>query len=238
MAEPAIVITCEHAVNTIPEPWQPLFREAADLLESHRGWDPGALQLARLLAGTLAAPCHAAQVSRLLIDHNRSPHNRALWSKISRTIPTPEKNHLIDVYYAPFRQRVADWIAAQCAGGKQVLHLSIHSFTPVLDGQERPVDIGLLYYPWRPEESFFAACLKAHLKRGMPGLRVRRNLPYRGRSDAHLSSYRKAYSSRDYVGLELEVNQALVGAGKEWPARQRMIAVALQAALQEIYTAE
>lgn len=234
MPDPAIILTCEHAVNTVPTAWQPLFRDAADLLDSHRGWDPGALELARRLAAALAAPCHAAQVTRLLIDHNRSPHNPSLWSNISRELPAAEKMCLVDEYYAPFRRQVADWIAAQHAGGKPVLQLSVHSFTPVLDGRVRPVDIGLLYDPGRPEEASFAACWKAQLDNALPGLRVRRNVPYRGVSDSHLSGYRKAYKSRDYIGLELEVNQKLVGAGKEWPVLQRTIATTLAAALQDV----
>ena len=46
-------------------------------------------------------------------------------------------------------------------------------------------------------------------------LRVRMNYPYQGRSDGHTTALRRLFGSGEYIGIELEVNQALVGT-KYW----------------------
>jgi len=234
MVEPAVLISCEHAVNTVPVPWRQLFEDHEDVLTSHRGWDRGALDLAKFLAEKLSAPCLAARVSRMLIDHNRSPHNPGLWSDYSRDLPPEEKARLVDEYYAPFRRQAANWIAMQHADGRQVLHLSVHTFTPVYEGKERDVDLGLLYDPARPDESYFATRWKSRLLAALPQFRIRSNVPYRGISDSHLSSYREQYTSHDYVGFEVEVNQALVGNNARWTVLQKAIAASLVNTLQEV----
>jgi predicted N-formylglutamate amidohydrolase len=234
MVEPAILISCEHAVNSVPMAWRQLFEDNEDVLASHRGWDRGAVDLAHCLAESLSAPCLVARVSRMLIDHNRSPHNPGLWSEFTRELPAKEKERVVEEYYAPFRREAADWIAAQHADGRQILHLSVHTFTPVYEGKEREVDVGLLYDPGRPEESYFASRWKSHLLAARPQLRVRCNVPYRGRSDSHLSGYREQYPSRNYIGFELEVNQVLTGSGVRWSALQKTIAASLVTTLQEV----
>ena len=45
-----LVVTCEHAGNVVPERYRPLFVGHEHLLPTHRGWDPGALLLAREMA--------------------------------------------------------------------------------------------------------------------------------------------------------------------------------------------
>jgi len=234
MHDQAVLITCEHAVNDVPAPWTTLFAGEEALLASHRGWDPGALELAAYLAEALSAPCIAARVSRLLIDHNRSPHNRFLWSEKSRPLPVEEKNRLREEYYEPFRKQATEWIEARRADGQRVVHLSVHSFAPVLDGTQRNVDIGILYDPGRPDEAYLAEIWKAHLLAIAPGLRVRFNVPYRGRSDSHIATYRDAYPSCAYAGVELEVNQALVEQGEAWRALQRQLGECLKQTLYEI----
>src|SRR5689334_17093692 len=67
-----ILITCEHGGNRIPPKYRALFRNARALLDSHRGYDAGALAMARDLAAALQAPLISSTVSRLLVDLNRS----------------------------------------------------------------------------------------------------------------------------------------------------------------------
>lgn len=50
-----LVLSCEHGGNRVPGPWKDRFRGARDVLDSHRGWDPGALSLARSRARALDA---------------------------------------------------------------------------------------------------------------------------------------------------------------------------------------
>ena len=40
------IITCEHAGNEVPARYRDLLRGSEALLQTHRGWDPGALSVA------------------------------------------------------------------------------------------------------------------------------------------------------------------------------------------------
>ena len=66
------IITSEHGGNRIPAPYRRLFRGQRALLDSHRGYDPGSLVMAKALASACRTPLVASTVSRLLIDLNRS----------------------------------------------------------------------------------------------------------------------------------------------------------------------
>jgi predicted N-formylglutamate amidohydrolase len=98
-----------------------------------------------------------------------------------------------------------------------VLHLGVHSFVPVLGNRVREVDVGILYDPGRqPEKTIARAWLKAARKR-LPGLRILANRPYRGVSDGLTTALRRTLPEARYSGPELEVGQALLGAGEAGP---------------------
>ena len=86
------LVTCEHGGNRIPRRYAKAFAAHRALLDSHRGWDAGALALARQLAKALDAPLIRSETSRLLVDLNRSEHHRALFSAISRALPDEERS--------------------------------------------------------------------------------------------------------------------------------------------------
>ena len=90
--------------------------------------------------------------------------------------------------------------------GEKVLHLSIHSFTPKLNGIERNADIGLLYDPSKKAEKAFCARMKQELLAEGLELRVRFNYPYLGKADGFTTHLRKVFPE-NYSGIELEVNQ-------------------------------
>ncbi len=232
MAERAVLLTCEHACNRVPEGLHTLFEDHEELLDSHRGYDAGARELAQELANQFKAPLFCAEVTRLLIDHNRSPHNRNLWSTFSRDLDAADRRSLLEDHYLPFRERVAGWLAKRIEAGDRVLHLSVHTFTPHLDGRQRPTEIGLLYDPAIPAEAELARDWQRQLRQLAPQWRVHRNRPYRGDSDGHQRSYRKLYAAPEYLALELEVNQALLAGGHvRWHALGRSLGAALQKAL-------
>jgi predicted N-formylglutamate amidohydrolase len=89
-----------------------------------------------------------------------------------------------------------------------VVHLSIHTFTPVLNGKIRSADIGILYDPGRPMEKSVCTLLIDTFKTlSPPVLKYRRNYPYKGISDSLTKSLRKQFADHQYAGLEIEVNQ-------------------------------
>jgi predicted N-formylglutamate amidohydrolase len=205
----ALIITGEHAVNYIPEVYEHYFEGNQALLQTHRGIDFGTQAIAESMSRDLGCTCHLAKTCRLLIDLNRSLSHRACFSEISANFSREEKNHLIEMYYLPYREQAERDICALIAKGHQVLHLSIHSFTPVLNEQIRTTDIGLLYDPKRPGEKMLATRWQYLLKQLGNTLRVRLNYPYKGNTDGFTTSLRKKFPEADYLGLEVECNQAI-----------------------------
>lgn len=220
------LITCEHGGTRVPARYRHLFRGHEDLLHSHRGHDPGALLLARELAAALGAPLVVSTVSRLVIDLNRSPGHPRLYSELTRPLPLAARREILQRHYLPYRARVEGWIADQVERGGRVLHLSAHSFTPVLDGKVRNADVGLLYDPRRPAEAAFCRRWQQALQSLGTDLRVRRNYPYTGRSDGLTAWLRRRFPAERYLGIELEVNQRHpLGGGAAWrELRARIIA--------------
>ena len=206
----ALIISCEHAVNTIPAAFSVLFHHHQHQLNSHLGIDFGALEIATYLSEQLPTRYYGkATVSRLLIDCNRSLHHRQCFSKHVQCLSDAEKNYLINTYYQPFRQSVIDAINPLINQHHRVLHLSIHSFTPVWQQRPRQADIGLLYHPQRAHERLFAGHWQRLLTQYAPELRVRLNYPYRGNTDSFTQTLRTVYSEHDYLAFEVETNQAI-----------------------------
>jgi predicted N-formylglutamate amidohydrolase len=205
-----LLLTCEHGGNRIPPRYRGLFQHAEPELRSHRGYDIGALTLARRLQRTLHAPLIASVTSRLLVDLNRSLHHPDLFSDRTRQLNDTERAKIIDRFYRPHRERVEVTIAHWIRQRRTVLHLSIHSFTPRLRGVTRHADVGLLYDPGRAVEHILCQQWRSTL-REISGLRVRRNYPYRGNADG-LTTYLRQRFPSGYLGLELEVSNRLLDA--------------------------
>jgi predicted N-formylglutamate amidohydrolase len=203
----AIIVTCEHGGNGVPLPYRSLFRGARDVLETHRGYDLGALVVAKGLAKRLGAPLHFSTTSRLLVDLNRSLHVEAVWSRWSKELPPAEKARIVARWYAPYREAVQAELARRIGAGERVLHLSVHSFTPKLNGEVRNAEIGVLYDPNRTYEKGLALGLVAALKDEGGGVRVRRNYPYVGYSDGFTTYLRRCFRVSRYAGIELETRQ-------------------------------
>ena len=226
------VVTCEHGGNRIPAAYADLFHGWQAHLSSHRGYDIGALAMARGLATVLQAPLVASTVSRLLIDLNRSLSSPQAWSDATRRLSPTHRQCIVARHYTPYRQRVAEIVEAAVANGQRVIHLSSHSFTPILDGEIRHADVGLLYDPARPGEVQAAARWKAAFAEQAPELRVRRNYPYQGKNDGLTSAMRRRFPAGQYVGIELELNQAFVLAPRRsWRKLRTAVVTTLQAAL-------
>lgn len=226
-----MLVSCEHGGRRIPPALAAAFAGWESILDSHRGFDRGALILARALAQTFAAPLLASTTSRLLIDLNRSLSHPAVWSDVSRKLPEADRREIVRRHYLPYRQRVEDAVRQGIAAGLRVVHVSCHSFTPVLDGQVRSADVGLLYDPVRSSERALVARWKAALNACHQDLRVRRNYPYLGKNDGLTSSLRRLFPAESYVGIEIELNQALLEAGRK---KSREVRHALIASLQSV----
>ena len=217
--------------NRIPAPYRRLFRGQQALLDSHRGYDPGSLVMAKALASTCRAPLVASTTSRLLIDLNRSISHRQLFSPVTRAAPAQTRAQIVEQHYRPYRGQVERLVRHAVARGHRVIHISSHSFTAQLDGKARGTDVGLLYHPGRRGEAEVCARWKESLAAAAPELRVRRNYPYAGKGDGLTSHLRLRFAQSDYVGIELEVNQGIVfAARRRWTALRRVLIDSLRTA--------
>jgi predicted N-formylglutamate amidohydrolase len=222
--ERRVVVTCEHGGNRVPLRERALFARAGRLLASHRGFDAGALDVARRLARAWRAPLIAATTTRLLVDLNRSAHNPAVFSALTGPLPRDRRDALLARHHRPHWQRVR---AALASAPGAALHVAIHSFTPVLRGARRDFGIGILYDPRRRAERLRAVEWQQRLARALPGVGVRRNAPYRGDADGLTTALRRELPASRYQGIELELNQRLVASA----ARRRAVAAAIAALL-------
>ena len=225
------LVTCEHGGNDIPHEFAGLFRGQRRLLDSHRGYDPGALDTAHDLAQALGATLVVATVSRLLVELNRSPGRQFRNSPVMRAVRKDTRDDICRRYYLPYRLEVERFVARAIAGRKRVVHVSSHSFTPRLDGDVRRADVGLLYDTGRRNERELCLRWQRALARRRPQWIVRRNYPYRGRSDGLTSYLRTRFGDDAYAGIELEVNQKHARSGAVPSADRTAIAHALCDAL-------
>jgi len=207
-----IIISCEHAGREIPEKYRSYFASRLDIIESHRGWDPGAWEVAGYMGKKMKVPCFACQTTRLLIEVNRSLNHGQLFSEFSNKMPAEMKTELIDNIYFPYRASVE---AAIRNSRQPVLHLSIHSFTPVLDNKERDLEVGLLFDPDRSNEFSFCEDFATKLEKALKGFRIKFNEPYRGVDDGFTTYLRTQFDNEFYRGIEIEINQRLIGT-KDW----------------------
>lgn len=209
-----ILVSCEHSSNRLPPP----LRLDPRLLQLHIAWDPGARQIARRLSQSFDAPLFEGEVSRLVVDLNRTLGNRVLMRKVSdgHVIPfnyglsKEQIQRRIDRYYVPYRSRVQDAIAEMLRRRGRCVHLCVHTFTPVLAGKRRGNDIGLLHDPSRAIERALCNEVRRHLSTHADYV-VWFNRPYSGTADGILPAMRQRFDAPGYVGLEIEVNQKYAG---------------------------
>ncbi len=231
-ASDCVVISCEHGGNRVPARYASFFIGHEHLIDSHRGYDSGALAVARDLAEAFAAPLVVSTTTRLLIDLNRSPRHPRLYSPVTREVPPALRREIFERHWQPYRTRVEAIVAAGILGGRRVIHISAHSFTPELDGKLRNADIGLLYDPARRGELALCLTWQRQIARFAPPLIVRRNYPYAGKADGLTAHLRRRFRARDYLGIELEISQSHAAqSSRHWRALRRVLIDSLRVCL-------
>lgn len=219
---PALMITCEHASNALPDFLLRAFRDKSgipdDVLASHRGYDIGAYNIFSILVKRLKPDFHcSSRFSRLVVDMNRSSTSKSFYSEYTANLPSMVKAHMLTLW-EKYREKIESFVATKIPArlrksGKdaplRIIHLGIHSFTPVLNGVERDADVGILYDPSRPAEAKIAENLIKSIRERAPWLRIRKNYPYLGKSDGLTTTLRQKFGPT-YAGLEIEINQKLL----------------------------
>jgi predicted N-formylglutamate amidohydrolase len=211
-----LIVSCEHGGNRVPAAFRTRFSKR--FLATHRGYDAGALDLARDFARATGAPLFYSTVSRLLIELNRPLCHAQLFFL---DLPERTREALLRRYYFPYWNAVS---RAAVQRRRRVVHISVHSFTPRFRGVRRTTDIGLLFDPGRPAEAAFCRRWREALLEQGPHLRVRYNDPYPGVFPSLVDALRQKLDGRRYVGIQIEVNQKFPrGDPRRWAALRRLL---------------
>jgi len=102
------LITCEHGGNRIPARYRPLFACHGALLASHRGYDPGALALAR----DFASADSTLRAFAARFPGTPSAAETVYWRALVRLDPTRDEQPSAEVL-----REVRTWLDAYIAGG-------------------------------------------------------------------------------------------------------------------------
>jgi predicted N-formylglutamate amidohydrolase len=221
------LFSCEHATNELPE-WRAEAEEHA-LLADHWGWDIGAADLTRELAGLTGSCAVLSRFSRLVCDPNRDPEEPSFVVEAilghalswNRAVGPAERRRRRERYFDPYHDAIDRALRARRSVGSEVRLVAVHSFTPVYLGHPRPMEVGVLFdafdeHAWHLEGALAAEGFAAAL-----------NAPYSGK-DGLIYSARRHGRAHGLVYLELEVRQDLI----DTPAKARALAARIARALE------
>lgn len=217
-----VVLVCDHATRFIPRVLKSLGLDETELAR-HIAWDIGAAEVTRHLSALLDAPAVISHFSRLVVDPNRKLDHLSLIPEVSDGVPIPGNENLTSVdreirlqtFFHPYQNAIARVLEerAELTGVEPVL-ISLHSFTPVMEGVERPWKIGVLWNKDGRLAQPFIDRLRAS------GIMVGDNEPYSGRigfgytTDVH-------GDGRGRANILIEIRQDLIDThhgAREWAA--------------------
>lgn len=183
----------------------------AEAMDWHIAWDIGVAGLGETLSRTMDA-CFVRQTySRLVIDCNRAPRAADAVPEVSDGVAIPGNVGLgaadlaarREEIHAPYQARIAGLIAERTRRGQPTLLVSLHSFTPVMRGFQRPWRYGVLH---RNDSAFSRQALAVLRQRF--GEAVGDNEPYAMDVIDHTIPLHADANGLEY--LELEVRQDLI----------------------------
>jgi predicted N-formylglutamate amidohydrolase len=207
-----LVFFSDHAGRAIPQRLGTLGLRQAEL-DQHIGWDIGIANLTRALAAELDAPAVLCGYSRLVIDCNRRLDDPTSIAQESDRIPVPGNHGLTaedrkaraEAIFRPYHAAVAAAITGKRKAGSDPAVLSLHSFTPQMNGFSRPWHVGIL---WNRDPRLPVPLMARLLREA--SIVVGDNEPYSGKDEHGYSTIAHAESQGLPHGL-IEMRQDLIG---------------------------
>jgi predicted N-formylglutamate amidohydrolase len=177
------LLICDHASAAMPAALGDLGLDEGQR-NLHIAWDIGAADVTRRLSRRLGMAAILSGYSRLVIDCNRQLDDPTSIPQESdgvevsgnRGLSTQQRTERAKACFWPYQRAIESWLSGRRARGQIPIIISMHSFTPVMDGFERPWHIGIL----ANRDRRIAEPL-IHALRRDPAIFVGDNEPYDGR---------------------------------------------------------
>lgn len=225
-----LLLLCDHASNRVPSDLGALGLDDRQL-GSHIAWDIGAADVVRELSHRLDAPAVMSRVSRLVVDANRRPGMGSLTpEEVDGTIVPgnlglgeADRDRRVELFHQPYHRAIAGKLEEMRVGGCLPTVVSIHSFTPVMNGMARPWQIGILSGLDQRLSRHMIAYLRAE------GLVVGDNEPYSG-SGLYGYTVHQHAESAGLPNATVELRQDLVDTPEgvaEWAERLELVLKAM-----------
>ena len=200
-----VLLVCDHASHRFPRSLGMLGLDYQNRY-SHVVHDIGAGALAETLANNLGATAVLCQYSRLIVDCNRELVDHNAFIKYNDNIEIPgnhnlrndEKEKRISEIYWPYHNAIEsqiDRLKDQCI---DPIFISIHSFSPVINGEAREWEMGVLWDKDPITAEFFLNNL------GEAGYFVGDNKPYSGKDPEDFTiDHHAEPNGLPHVGIEI-----------------------------------
>ena len=210
LAEEPILLVCDHASHRFPKALgdmglDPFARRC------HLAVDIGAGRVTESLAKSLGVTAVVHNYSRLVIDCNRQLMDPSAFLEYGDGILVPGNRNLHQedkdlrstALYWPYHCAIDEQVQRLRKAGPSPAFISIHSFTPVLNGESRKWEMGILWDKDERLREIFLEGLRA------AGYLVGDNEPYSGKAPQDFTIDHHA----EEVGLPhigIEIRQDLV----------------------------
>ena len=218
-----LVLVADHARCALPAAYGSLGLADCEF-ERHIAYDIGVEGVTRGLAARLGAPAVMAGFSRLLIDPNRGADDPTLIRQLYDGTIIPgnypmseaEREKRLSHYFRPYHAAVWAMISnVERASGHAPFVVSVHSFTPRMQGRARPWHVGIL---WDSDDRAVRPAFELLARE--QGLVIGDNEPYDGalRGDTMYTHCIRP----GFAHLLIEIRQDLIAdaaAQEEWAER-------------------
>ena len=200
-----VLLVCDHASNRFPKSLGTMGLDYLDRL-SHITVDIGSRATTESLARQLNTTAILCQYSRLIVDCNRNISDNSAYLDKSDGVDIPGNQNLNDnekeiresEIYWPYHNAIDTQISRLKRQKVSPIIISIHSFTPVFNGNKREWEVGVL---WDKDPTTARIFIN---KLTEAGLLVGDNKPYSGKDPEDFTlDYHAETIGLPHVGIEI-----------------------------------
>ena len=204
-ADKPLLLVCDHASRQFPAAVGDLGIDPI-AQRCHLAWDIGAGALTERLAESLGATAVLASYSRLVVDCNRNLMDPSAFLEFGDGVVIQgncglsqrDKDRRAEEIYWPYHYAIGQELRRLSAHEFLPAFFAIHSFTPVLNGESREWEIGIL---WDADRTTAEVLIDGFRT---AGYHVGDNEPYSGKAPMDFTVDHHAESAGlPHVGIEI-----------------------------------